>query len=145
MRYPFIIKGSAMGLLLSAFTFSVQAQQIDEQELKINVAKIGSPRAQLNSLEPVSFRYDVDKYKHLQLPKGQQFGFLASNVKSEFPTLVYEASKMYPAGKNATKIAKYNEVHTEELIPVLVAAIKEQQAEIDLLRKEVQQLKQQSK
>ena len=141
MRYPFIAKSSAMGLLLSAFAFSANAQQIDEQELKINVEKIASPRTQLNSLEPVSFSYDVDKYKFLQLPKGQKFGFLASNVKAEFPTLVYEASKMYPSGKNANKVAKYSEVNTEELIPILVAAMKEQQAEIDLLRKEVQQLK----
>ncbi len=145
MRYPFIIKGSAMGLLVTAFSLSVNAQQIDEQELKINVAKIDSPTAQLQSLEPVSFSYDVEKYNYLQLPEGQKFGFLASNVKAEFPSLVYERSKMYPSGKNASKIAKYKEVHTEELIPLLVAAVKEQQAELELLRKEVQLLKEKSK
>jgi hypothetical protein len=59
--------------------------------------------------------------------------------------MVYEVSKIYEAGKNNSKVASYNEVQTTDLIPVLVAAIKEQQAEIELLKKEVQLLKQRSR
>lgn len=145
MKYPLVIKGSAMGLLLAAFTMTASAQKIEEQQLKINVGKVENPTQQLKNLEPVTFKYDVEKYKHLKLPAGEQIGFMASNVQSEFPALVYETSKVYTEGKNNAKVAKYNEVNTESMIPLLVAALKEQQAEIEVLRKELNLLKDKSK
>ena len=120
---------------------AVKAQKIDERELKVNVDKISNSTDQLKKLQPVTFNYDVNKYKHLSLPSGNQYGFIASNVQSEFPNLVYEASKVYTASKNNSKVAKYTEVTTESLIPVLVAAINEQQEQINLLKKELEALK----
>lgn len=140
MNYP-LFKGTMMGLLLSACAISASAQKINEQELKVNVGKIENSTQHLKNLEPVTFKYDVDKYKHLKLPAGEQYGFMASNVQPEFPAMVYEASKVYESGKNNSKVAKYNAVQTEHLIPVLVAAIKEQQAEIELLKQEIKLLK----
>jgi len=140
-----IFKGSVMGLILSAATLTVNAQKINEADLKVNVDKISNSTQHLKNLEPVTFRYDVNKYKHLKLPAGEQYGFLASNVESNFPSMVHETAKVYAAGKNNSKTAKYNEVQTADLIPVLVAAIKEQQAEIELLKKEMQLLKGKSK
>lgn len=140
MNYP-LFKGAMMALLLSACAITASAQKINEQELKVNVGKISNSTQHLKNLEPVTFKYDVDKYKHLKLPAGEQYGFLASNVQPEFPAMVYEASKVYESGKNNSKVAKYNEVQTENLIPVLVAAIKEQQAEIELLKQEIKLLK----
>lgn len=140
MNYP-LFKGTLMGLLLSACAITASAQKINEQELKVNVGKISNSTQHLKNLEPVTFKYDVNKYKHLKLPAGEQYGFLASNVQPEFPAMVYEASKVYESGKNNSKVAKYNEVQTENLIPVLVAAIKEQQAEIELLKQEIKLLK----
>lgn len=140
MNFP-LFKGTMVGLLLSACAITASAQKINEQELKVNVGKISNSTEHLKNLEPVTFKYDVNKYKHLKLPAGEQYGFLASNVQPEFPAMVYEASKVYESGKNNSKVAKYNEVQTENLIPVLVAAIKEQQAEIELLKQEVKLLK----
>lgn len=145
MKYPLVFKGSVLGLLLSACAVTANAQKIEEQELKVNIDKIANSTQQLKKLEPVTFKYDTKKYNYLKLPAGQQYGFLASNIQPEFPAMVYESAKSYPAGKNDSKIARYNEVQTENLIPVLVAAIKEQQAEIELLKKEVNLLKEKSK
>lgn len=144
MNYP-LFKGAVMGLLLSACVITASAQKINEQELKVNVGKISNSTQHLKNLEPVTFKYDVNKYKHLKLPAGEQYGFLASNVQPEFPAMVYEAAKVYESGKNNSKTARYNEVQTENLIPVLVAAIKEQQAEIELLKQEVKLLKAKSR
>jgi len=145
MTYPLLGKSAVLGLLLSACAYSASAQKIDEKELKVDVEKVSSSTAQLISLEPVKFKYDVKKYKHLNLPEGNQYGFLASNVESSFPDLVHETSKQVPAGKNSNKVASYSDVDNKDLIPVLVAAIKEQQVAIDLLKKEIELLKQQSK
>lgn len=144
MNYP-SFKGAFAGLLLSACAITASAQKINEQELKVNVGRISNSTQHLKNLEPVTFKYDVSKYKHLKLPAGEQYGFLASNVQPEFPAMVYEASKIYESGKNNSKTATYNEVQTENLIPVLVAAIKEQQAEIELLKQEVKLLKAKSR
>jgi len=145
IKYPLLIKGSLMGLLFSAVAFSANAQKIEDQELKINVSKIANSTQHLINLEPVTFQYDVKKFKNLSLPSTNQYGFLTRSVSAEFPSLVVEKSTQVNAGKNASKVASYDEVKTAELIPVLVAAIKEQQAEIELLKKEIGLLKRTAK
>jgi len=136
-----MFKISLLALVIGVSSQQVNAQKIEEKELKIGVEKITGSTEQLKNLEPVSYQYAADKYKHLKLPKGEQYGFLASNVEASFPEMVVESSKVYSSGKNSTKVAKYEEVNTESLIPLLVAAIKEQQEQIDLLKKELQALK----
>lgn len=145
MKYKMLVKTAVLGLVLTASAMSVNAQKINEKELKVNVDKISTATQQLKNLEPVTFNYDTKKFNYLQLPTGGQYGFLVSNVLPEFPEMVSEVSKQYNAGKNDSKVVKYNEVQTESLIPVLVAAIKEQQAEIELLKKELNLLKEKSK
>ena len=145
MRQPFLGKAAIVAVLLSAAALNANAQKIEEQELKINVAEISNPVKQLVNLEPITFKYDQGKFKHLKLPAGDQYGFKTGDVKTEFPAMVAETGKVYQAGKNNSKVARYDEVQTQSLIPVLVAAIKEQQAQIDQLKRELSQLKQNAK
>lgn len=145
MKQPFLGKVAIVAILLSAAALNVNAQKIQEQELKIEVAEISNPISQLVNLEPIKFKYDLSKFKYLKLPAGNQYGFRTNEIKTEFPDMVKESGKVYEAGKNNSKVAKYDEVQTQSLIPVLVAAIKEQQAQIDKLRKELTQLKQSAK
>lgn len=128
-----VIIGAILGIVNTA-----SAQQINEKELKVNVQTISKPFAVLNSLEPVTFNYNTDKYKAFELPKAKQFGFTAEKAS---PEVIQKQSKIYKTGKNVTKAMKYDEVNNESLIPILVAAIKEQQAEIATLRKELDSLK----
>lgn len=140
-----IYKGSAAGLLLLLCGLSVSAQKIDEQVLKINVEELPSSLQHIKALKPVTFKYDNKKFKYLNLSGGKQYGFITSNVHSQFPELVYEASRQYEAGKNNTKVVKYDEVYAEALIPILVSAVKEQQEQIEFLKVEINQLKLKSK
>jgi hypothetical protein len=145
MRQSFPGKAAMVAVLLSASALNVNAQKIQEQELKTNVAEISNPLRQLINLKPVTFQFDTSKFNHLKLPTGSQYGFIANEVKNEFPNIVKETGKVYTAGKNNSKVARYEEVQTESLIPVLVAAIKEQQIQIEQLKKELSQLKQHAK
>ena len=145
MKQPFLGKAAIVAVLLSAAALNANAQKIQEQELKINVAEISNPVKQLINLEPITFKYDVSKFNHLKLPAGSQYGFKTDDVKTEFPAMVSETGKVYQAGKNNSKVARYDEVETQSLIPVLVAAIKEQQEQIDQLKRELSQLKQHAK
>ena len=141
MKYPLAGKSAFCGLLLFACALTANAQKIDEKELKVEVQKVSGATQQLVSLQPVKFRYDIKKYKYLNLPEGNQYGFLSNNVQTALPDLVHETSKQVPAGKNNTKVASYDEVDSKDLIPLLVGAIKEQQAQIEQLKTEVEQLK----
>ncbi|MBD1428551.1 MULTISPECIES: tail fiber domain-containing protein [Sphingobacterium] len=128
-----VIIGAIMG-----FAHTANAQQIEEKELKVNVQTISQPFAVLNSLEPVTFNFNTEKYKAFELPKSKQYGFTTANAS---PEVITKQAKIYKTGKNATKAFQYDEVNNENLIPVLVAAIKEQKAEIEALRKELENLK----
>lgn len=140
MKYPLAGKGLSLGLLLVMCALTTNAQKIDEKKLKVDVQKVTGSTQLLNSLEPVKFRYDVKKYGFLDLPEGNQYGFMVSNVKTILPDLIQETTKQIPAGKNSNKIASYTEVDQQDLIPVLVGAIQEQQAEIEFLKKEISSL-----
>ncbi|WP_051291212.1 tail fiber domain-containing protein [Pedobacter glucosidilyticus] len=141
MKTSFILKTAIIGVFATVLTLNVQAQKIEESDLKVDITKITNPTEKLNALEPITFKYDVDKYKYLRLPSGNQYGFKTNGVNTQLPGIVTETSKMYPAGKNQSKVAKYEEVQMNNLIPVLVAAVKEQQTEIELLKKEIERLK----
>lgn len=124
-----------------AMVQSANAQRIDEKELKTNIRTIDNPTEVVKSLEPVVFDFAVEKVAALQLPKGTQFGFLTGGTKDKAPELIKETTKVYEVGKNARKAAHFDEVDRDSLIPLLVAAVKEQQQQIELLKKELEALK----
>lgn len=134
-------KGILAGAVIVTATLTASAQQINENELKVNIADITNSTAKLMALKPVTFQYDVKRFPGLKLNGATQYGFLASDVKATFPDFVYEYANSAAAGKNSTRVVKHEVVNLEKMIPVLVQAIKEQQEEIDLLKKELQTLK----
>ena len=131
----------AFFMALSLSLSTVYGQYIQEQELKVNVKGINNSTEQLKKLVPVTFDYDIQKFAVLNLPKGNQYGFLMNDVKESIPNIAKEEAKVYTVSKNTTKVAKYDAVDTENLIPLLVAAIKEQQQQIEALQQEVAALK----
>ena len=141
MRHLLNKKSLFIGLFISALSFSVSAQKIDEQQIKVGVSEIDNPLQYLETLKPVTFKHDNSKFKDLKLSTGLQHGFLTQDFKSKHPELVFEAFKTFPAGKGSTKTIRYDEVSNDSLIPVLVAAIKEQQLQIEALKQQLSQMK----
>jgi hypothetical protein len=116
-------------------------QEINDSNIKKNVATIDQPLSKLAQLQPKTFEYAKNNYNGLNLPKGKQYGFMAENVEDVFPNMVQYQNYSYSIGKNMFRTAKVKNVDTESLIPVLVAAMQEMQGEIDKLKAEVEQLK----
>jgi len=140
MINPIQKKGLVTGLLVTLCAFSLSAQKIEEKHLKTGVAEINNPLMYLTALKPVTFKYNSAMLKDLKLSDSIQHGFLTQDFKLQHPELVFEAFKTFPAGKGSTKTIRYDEVSSESLIPVLVAAIKEQQAQIDALKHQLNQM-----
>lgn len=122
---------------------AVHSQDISDHSIKKNITAIDQPLRKIIQLEPKQFEYNTASFKHLKLKGGQQFGFIAEEVGAVFPHLVSERSISYRYGKNVYRNATIKTIDETSLIPVLVASIKEQQAEIEKLRTEMAALQKQ--
>lgn len=128
---------------VSAFVNQAKAQQLTDKNLKQNVAPVANSLAVVNQLEPVSYQYNRDEFKKLNLPEGQQYGFATENIKQVLPAAIKNESYWYTAGKNDQRAITTSKADLEVIVPLLVGAIKDQQAQIEALKKELQSLKQQ--
>lgn len=132
---------SATAILLLTITLTVSAQNIQENTLKTNIVSIDNPLEKIQSLEPINYSHNTKKLSHLKLSDESQYGFKIESAKETFPTLIKTKGKSYYAGKNNSRNATFQDVDHENLVPVLVAAIQEQQKAIDQLKKEIEALK----
>jgi hypothetical protein len=117
------------------------AQQLKDSELKKNVTPISNSLNYINQLKPVSYEYNQETYQQLNLPSGKYVGFLADDVKQILPAAVSKQSNWYANGKNSQRAITILQTDLEKLVPLLVGAVQEQQAEINKLKAELLQLK----
>ena len=134
IQTPF--KSMALALILTSFGGAACAQNIPERELKVNVVDITNSLETLKNLTPVTYEY-ADKYQQFYAEKGKQYGFLADNLQTVFPTMVQDKRIPYMFGKNQYRDWVVKNMDTESLIPVLVASIKELHVEIEKLKMEL--------
>ena len=117
---------------------TIQLTYTSDQRLKKNIQQIQSPLNKILSIRGVQYDY-VDDFFKMENPviKKQlveeyknKIGFLAQEIKDVFPALVF----------HDLENDEYS-VDYVSLIPVLVEAIKEQQAQIEELKILIQQKK----
>lgn len=120
-----------------AASFSLSAQEVVQN----NVKPVNNSLEKVSKLQPVSFTYDKNWAEKLKLSKNTQLGFVGTDAKTAVPEIVTVQAKDYVSGKNAYKTATLTKVDYESLIPLLVGSIKEQQQQIDELKRELQSLK----
>jgi hypothetical protein len=128
-------------IVLSVFSFTAKAQQVSDAQIKTNTTPITNSLSYITRLQPVSYEYNRGDYKQLNLPVGTQFGFIAGDAKQVVPSVITTHNNWYNAGKNNPRTITTAEVDMQKLVPLLVGAIKEQQAVIEKLKQEVQKLK----
>jgi len=114
------------------------AQQLSDLELKREVVPLEQAVEYLRQLEPKAYEYDTETFGHLDLPEGKRHGFIAEDLERVLPQSVAMKHRSYTAGKNNYRTASHKEVDLESLIPLLVAAIQEQQAQIENLKKQAE-------
>lgn len=128
--------------VLSASIFSASAQQMSDAKLKTNTAPLTNSLSYVNRLQPVTYQFNRTQYQQLNLPAGTQYGFIATDAQQVTPWAVTTRNNWYNAGKSNTRALTTPEVDLQKLVPLLVGAIQEQQAQIEQLQQEVQKLKQ---
>jgi hypothetical protein len=103
-----------------------------DARLKENIEPLPSGLKEVMSLKPCAF--DFRKDTGLNLSTDRQVGFIAQDVAATVKGTGYEKALVQEAGGNLA-------LAETKLIPLLVKAIQEQQAQIEALKKEIEQLK----
>lgn len=118
-----------------------------DAKLKDNVQPVKNALKTLQLINPTTYTFkDEERFQYLNLPKEQQFGFMAQDLKDIFPNLVREDQQYNEDGTE--KDFTLHSVNYTGLVPVTVRAIQEQQeiierqqSEINMLRAEMDELK----
>lgn len=138
-----------------------------DEKLKQNITNVTSAMDIINKLQPKFYDYKHDgNLKFMNLPQGKHYGLIAQDVEKVLPNLVKtskfntadaiadEMNEAAPAD-SAARVAfdkkmasrkitgeevNFKAVNYTELIPILIKGMQEQEQEIDLLRRQVQEL-----
>lgn len=95
-------------------------------------------------LRPTRYEFRIDEFESMNLAEGPQFGFIAQEVQEVFPHLIYSnvpVVKSDSEDKKATEKTEYIGLDYMSLIPILTAAIQEQQVQTEALMLEVESMK----
>jgi len=97
------------------------------------------------ALEGSTYTYRRDAYPQLNLPVGNQYGFIADDVEKILPEAVmdvYHAEEVDEDGNHLEGTdVEFKGMNYQTLIPLVVEAIKEQQGQIETLQLENSEIK----
>ncbi len=98
-----------------------------DAKLKKNVTPISNSLDKIMELKPSSYEFKVGEFGDMFLPSGNHYGLIAQDLQKVFPELVSD-NKFYNDDKSSFN---YLAVNYQELIPVLISAVQDQQKEIE--------------
>ncbi len=107
-----------------------------DKRLKENIEPEENALEQIEKLKPVAFQFkSTDK---VNLPKGLQHGFIAQDLEKVFPELVKDITKpVFNEKGEITGNTTFKSVNYIGMISILAQSVKELNAEVDRLKKEV--------
>lgn len=125
-----------VAIAMSAFVIQLNAQTIQQT----NITPINNALNTVVQLQPIQFSFEKDWAQKLKLPASRS-GFNIANLQTTNPELIVNQYLNYTSGKNNNQTAIVQQVNYDTLIPLLVGSIKEQQAQIEALKAEINTLK----
>lgn len=107
-----------------------------DARLKTDIRSLDGALNRIKGLRPSTYLFDDSKTKMRGLPKTRQIGLIAEDVKAVAPELVLDVPVVDTPGVRGSDSPKQTvqSVNYIGLIPVLVGAIQEQQAQIEALK-----------
>ncbi|MBO6585299.1 MAG: tail fiber domain-containing protein [Gracilimonas sp.] len=135
-------------------TVSGSITETSDRNLKENIKPLQNGLSTIMQLNPTTYNFRGNgEYKGMKLSTGLHYGLIAQEVEEVLPSLVKNNLHTYsemqsgghgPDATSETEIKKTMEFKTmnyTELIPVLIKGMQEQQAEIERLKKEIEELR----
>jgi hypothetical protein len=129
---------------LQASTTNANWTVISDRKMKNNVEKLNiNAVSTIMRLQPKKYVYKFREYPHMNLPKTEQWGFIAQEIEEVIPEMIHKV--VHPAQKDEEGNILYPEVELkgvnyDRLYPLLVKAIQEQQQQIESQQKTIEEL-----
>jgi Chaperone of endosialidase len=126
--------------------FTTGLYQSSDESLKTNVMDLSEATSTLMSLQPKKYQFNTDQFPQMNLPQGEQMGFVAQDLANVLPSLVRSNStipELDSLGNVITEEVPFLCVNYTGLIPLVVAACQEQQVTIQNLQTQLTQLQEQ--
>lgn len=117
--------------------YSTVSFTTSDSNLKSNVTSLNGALAIIDQLLPKTYSFKTNNYSEMNLPQGIHAGLIAQQVEQVLPQVVgsaYSPDLMDALGNVIRPAFHYKVLNYTELIPYLIAAIKEQQAQIQALQ-----------
>lgn len=114
--------------------------------LKTDVEPIASPLELLGQLQPRQYSFVSSQFTQLDLPEGTHMGFIAQEVQDVLPNIVkqfQQPSMENHEGEQVAEAFNYLGVNYTEVIPLLVAGMQAQQAQISAQSATIAQMQEQ--
>lgn len=130
----------------SGNVFSTGSYLPSDRKLKDNIVPLNNALGIIQNLHPATYTYKVKEYEQMQLPTGLQYGLIADEVQEVMPGAIKKAiqpaeyADRNPKATKLTDAVEFNAVNYTEMIPVLIAAMKEQQVLILEQQKKIENL-----
>lgn len=132
--------------------FATGGYYSSDQNLKKDIKDFGSAMSIISKLKPKTYEFRNDgDYKLMGLPVGEHYGLIAQDVEKVLPDLVRNSrfdTRYAKNGPSSEADAKNNKtimfkaLNYNELIPILIKGMQEQQAVIDRQQQQIDELKQ---
>ncbi|MBK8846176.1 MAG: tail fiber domain-containing protein [Bacteroidetes bacterium] len=107
-----------------------------DEKLKTNIVPIQNALQQVMRLEVKTYDFKVGEFSGMNLPAVKQHGFIAQNLETVFPELIRNNDANEKLGQQAFKSVNYI-----GMIPVLTAAMQEQEKQLQAKEASLNELK----
>lgn len=132
--------------------FTTGSYSGSDRKLKQNITDLTSAMDIINKLQPKAYEFRRDgNFKFMNLPEGKHYGLIAQDLEQVLPTLVKDTKFNPQIGRSRdeksnqpaqkAEVIDFKAVNYTELIPLVIKAVQEQNAENQTLKTEVQQLR----
>lgn len=109
-----------------------------DAKLKKNIAPIQNALDVIAKIKPSSYEFKVGEFGSMYLPEGHHYGVIAQELQQVLPELVIPET--FKGNDRNEAPVDYLSVNYNELIPILIKGMQEQQQLIEKLQQRVQQL-----
>jgi hypothetical protein len=116
---------------------------VSDVNLKTNIQDLSSGMDVINQLHPKSYNFDREGHSSMRLSDGTHYGLLAQDVQNILPDAVKAC--VHPArydslGNETAPAIDYLAINYLDVVPFLIAGMKEQQVQIEAQQQQIDDL-----
>jgi hypothetical protein len=108
-----------------------------DARFKKNIAKIDGALDKVLKLQAKQYEFKIDAFPTLGFAPGVKYGLIAQELEQVLPSLVQDNIPLTNPSQSSAAPVNYKSVDYVSLIPFLIGAIQEQQAQIEALKKKI--------